>query len=212
MLNICVQCGKYRADKEIDPSGPFAVCPECGHRQPFLQLPLFMVSGASGTGKSTALHHLLGVMNETVLLDSDILWRREFDTPGDHYQNFMETWLRVCKDISQSGKPVMLFGAGTGVPENIEPCVERRYFSNVHYLALVCDEPEIERRLLSRPDWRNCQNTGFVDAQKDFNRWFVEYRDQHRTPPIELIDTTCFSVEETALKIQQWCLAILRLS
>ncbi len=48
MFNVCYQCGIYRADKIIDPAGPYAVCPECGHRHPFLRQPLFTVGGASG--------------------------------------------------------------------------------------------------------------------------------------------------------------------
>jgi len=67
------------------------MCPECGHRHPFLQLPLLLVSGASGAGKSTICHALLGALPEVVLLDSDILWRPECDTPADRYRAFFET-------------------------------------------------------------------------------------------------------------------------
>lgn len=117
MMNVCHNCGLYRADKTINPEGPFAICPECGHRHPFLYLPLLIVSGASGSGKSTICHHLLGgqtkfgLCHEVVLLDCDILWRAEFDTPENNYRDFFETWLRVCKNIGQSGRPVVLFGA-----------------------------------------------------------------------------------------------------
>ena len=75
MMNVCFQCGMYHADKLIDPSGPFAVCPECGYKHPFRQLPLLVVSGASGSGKTTVCQSLLGQVIQAVLLDSDILWR-----------------------------------------------------------------------------------------------------------------------------------------
>ena len=65
----------YRADKLIDPLGPFAICPECGYKHPFLQLPLLIVSGASGTGKTTVCQRLLGQVMQAVLLECDILWR-----------------------------------------------------------------------------------------------------------------------------------------
>ena len=138
MLNVCYQCGIYRADKIIDPTGPSAVCPECGHPHPFLYQPLLIISGASGTGKSTVCHHLVGHYQDAVMLDSDILWRNEFNNPKDNYREYFETWLRVSKNISQSGRPVVLFGAGMGVPENLEGCVERRYLLSIRYLALVC--------------------------------------------------------------------------
>ncbi len=130
MWNTCWQCGLYRVDKAIDPAGPAAICPECGFRHPFLQLPLLLVSGASGSGKSAVCQALLGQLPEAILLDSDILWRPEFDTPANHYRDFFETWLRMARNIGQSGQPVVLFGAGFGVLANLEPCVERRYFGD----------------------------------------------------------------------------------
>ena len=74
MWNVCWHCGVYRANKLIDPDGPVAICPECGRRHPFRQLPQLLVSGASGAGKSTVCRALLGKLPEVVLLDSDILW------------------------------------------------------------------------------------------------------------------------------------------
>src|SRR4051812_35126649 len=129
MLDTCDACGQYRPDKTIDPSGPFAVCPECGHRNPFRQLPLFIVAGASGAGKTALCRRLTGRLETVVALDHDILWQAEFNQPANGYRHFYETWLRVAVNISQSGRPVLLFGAGAGVPGNIEPCVRRRYFS-----------------------------------------------------------------------------------
>src|SRR5207244_11295180 len=109
MMNVCYQCGIYRADKTIDPSGPYAICPECGYKNRFLQLPLLIVGGAAGTGKTTICQHLWVQSNDTVLLDADILWRPEFNTPENHYRDFFETWLRVCKKNCQSGRPVGSF-------------------------------------------------------------------------------------------------------
>lgn len=204
MMNVCHQCGKYRADKTIDPEGPFAICPECDYRHPFLRLPLFLITGASGTGKTAVLNRLSSKMNEFILLDSDILWHSEFDHPEDHYKNYMETWLRMCKNISQSGKPVMLFGAGTGVPENIEPCIERRYFSQVYYLALICDDDELARRLLERPHWRNCHEDKFIEAQVNFNHWFKSYDNDREPVKIDFLDTTRENADETARKVAAW--------
>jgi hypothetical protein len=201
VFNVCHYCGLYRADKIIDPSGPCAICPECGHRHAFRQLPLLIVSGASGAGKSSVCQTLLGQLDSVILLDADILWRPEFNKPEDRYREFFETWLRMAKNISQSGRPVVLFGAGLGVPENIEPCVERRYFSEVHYLALVCNDEELVRRLQARPAWRGSQ-LSFAGQQIQFNRWFKEREDGSQR--ISLIDTTGFSLAASAGQVGTW--------
>ena len=201
MMNVCFQCGMYRADKTIDPAGPFAICPECGFKHPFLQLPLLIVSGASGAGKSTVCQRLTGQTTQAVLLDSDILWRSEFNSPETNYREYFELWLRLCKNISQSGRPVVLFGAGAGVPENIEDCVERRYFSAVHYLALVCSDRALSERLQARPVWRGTRDLKYMEEHIRFNRWFKEYVGE---PEIERIDTTDIPPEETVTRVAAW--------
>lgn len=201
MMNVCFQCGMYHADKLIDPAGPFAVCPECGFKHPFRQLPLLIVSGASGAGKSTVCQQLTGQLTQAVLLDSDILWRPEFNRPETKYRDYFELWLRLCKNISQSGRPVVLFGAGAGVPDNIEDCIERRYFSNVHYLALVCSDEALSERLKARPIWRGTRDAEYIDGHIRFNHWFKEYDSQ---PEIERIDTTDTPPEETVAWVTSW--------
>jgi len=203
MLNVCFQCGEYRPDKIIDPNGPYAICPVCGYRHAFKQLPLLIVSGASGVGKTTVCNYLVGTMEQVVILDCDILWRPEFNRPEIRYRDFFEIWLRVAKNISQSGRPVVLFGAGMGVPENMEPCVERRYFSDLHYLALTCEDQLLAERLRRRPDWRQSANEHFMERQLNFNRWFKEDGPEQE-PAITLLDTTGQPVEETAAQVAQW--------
>jgi hypothetical protein len=87
----------------------------------------------------------------------------------------IDTWLRMCKNISQSGRPVALFGAGPGVPGNIEPGVERRYCADVHYLALVCDDRAPAERLRRRPEWRGSGQPAYIEEHQRFNNWFKTY-------------------------------------
>jgi shikimate kinase len=204
MLNVCFQCGLYRADKTIDPAGPYAICPECGYSHPFLRLPLLVVSGASGTGKSTVCNHLFGHIQNAVLLDSDILWRAEFNNPENGYRDFFETWLRVCKNISQSGRPVILFGAGMGVPDNLENCIERRYLSTIHYLALTCEDEILSQRLRQRPEWRGTRDQAYIDEHVRFNQWFFKYEQTNSLPPITLLDTSHTPLEETIKSVELW--------
>jgi broad-specificity NMP kinase len=203
MMNICYRCGKYRADKIIDPRGPYAICPECGYKHSFLQLPLLIIGGPSGSGKTTIFRHLLGRMEEVILLEGDILWRPEYDKPDEKYREFFEMWLRLNKNISQSGRVVAIFCAGMVVPENVENCVERRYFSSLHYLALVCEEEELTNRLVKRPGWRKSNEPGFMKRNAEFNRWLLENGEKSK-PKIELLDTTHRSIESTADDVAIW--------
>ena len=146
MFNVCPNCGEYDVDKIIVPEGPYAVCPRCEYQHKFLRLPLFVLTGASGVGKTATCLALAAKAQDFVVMESDILWRDEFNQPETNYRDYRETWLRVCKNISQAGKSVILCGAA--VPAQFEQCVERRYFSDIHYLALVCEDEVLAARKL----------------------------------------------------------------
>ena len=172
MFYVCPRCGEYAEDKVIKPEGPFVVCPFCGYRQPFRRLPLFIVSGPSGAGKTTACLELAATFSECVCMETDTLWRGEFDTPEDNYRAYRETWLRVALNIGQNGRPVALFGSGE--PDQWEPCVARRYFTQLFYLALVCDDDTLARRLLARPAWRHAGTPDFIERMLRYNRTLRE--------------------------------------
>lgn len=201
MFNVCPACGTYSVDKAIDPNGPFAICPACGHRQPFVALPLFVITGASGAGKTSIALELPARLPECVVLESDILWRAAFDTPESDYRDFRETWLRLAKNINQSGRPVVLLG--TAVPEQFEACSERHYFSALHILALVCDERLLAARLKRRPAWRRAGTDEFVERMVRFNRWLRDNAGQTR-PPMTLLDTSKLTVADAADRTAAW--------
>jgi len=206
MFDVCPACGLYSVEKEIDPSGPFAICPDCGHKQPFLRLPLFIVTGPSGAGKSTTCLALLGKLPECVTLECDILWRPEFDTPSDNYAGYRDTWLRMAMNINQSGRPAVLFCSG--VPDQYENRPGRRYFSAIDYLALVCDDDLLVERLKSRPAWRKSASEAFIENMLRYNRWLKENA-ANTQPPISLLDTGKESVEQSAEGIIKWVRSLL---
>jgi hypothetical protein len=208
MFNVCPACGQYRADKRIDPAGPWAICPECGHAHRFRLSPLLLVGGASGTGKSTAGLLLPGRLPGAVVLEADILWGPHFDHQDEGYRPFFETWLRTAKSIAQSGPNVMVVGAGFAVPANLESCIERRYFSALHYLALVCDDRVLAARLRARPGWRGSSAETFIEGQVSFNQWLkTQAADAATTASL---DTTHASPADVARGILDWAGAILR--
>ncbi len=201
MFNVCPRCGEYAEEKQIDPAGPFAICPHCQYAHPFLQQPLFIVTGASGVGKSTVCLLLAPILNKCVIMDSDILWGLSPATPEDNYRSYRNAWLRLAKNIGQAGRPVVL--CGSALPEQYEGCPERRYFSTLHYLALICDDDALIERLKQRPAWRASGAPETLERMGQFNRWLKTHAATTQ-PPIMVYDTTNVSIAETAASIAQW--------
>ena len=201
MFNVCPSCGEYHADKIIVPEGAYAVCPNCNYQHKFIRLPLFVLTGASGVGKTSTCLALAAKAKDFVVMESDILWRDEFNQPATDYRNYRETWLRVCKNISQAGKPVILCGAG--IPAQFESCIERRYFSNIHYLALICEDEILALRLRSRPGWRGSFKDEYITEQIAFNRWLINNA-QNTQPPLSLLNTSKITVNESVAGVEQW--------
>lgn len=201
MFNVCPQCGEYSVEKTIDPSGPFAICPFCHYAHPFLRQPLFIITGPSGVGKTTVCLALVPLMQEGVVMESDILWGAFPATPENNYCDYRNMWLRVAKNIGQAGRPVVL--CGTALPEQFETCPERRYFSTLYYLAMVCDDSLLRERLQQRPQWRGSGSNDVVERMVQFNRWLKEHATV-TNPPIALYESSYQSVQETTKGVAQW--------
>ena len=201
MFNVCPNCGLYSDEKAIDPAGPFAICPDCGHRHPFVRLPLFVITGASGVGKSTVCLQMAGRIPDCLFFEGDILWRTEFARPEDEYRDFRNICLRVAKGIMQNGRPVVLCGSST--PGQYEACPEFRYFDGVHYLALVCNTATLTRRLKERPAWRNSSGLAFVETMVDFNQWFFDNAERLAST-MTLLDTSDISLQQTCRHVTAW--------
>lgn len=92
---------------------------------------------------------------------------------------------------------------GTALPEQFEDCPERRYFSTLHYLAMVCDDDLLVERLRSRPVWLQTHSAEFVEDMLQFNRWLKA--NAHMTsPPMTLCDTSQRAIAETVAYVAQW--------
>lgn len=200
MFNVCHTCGSYAEMPDIDPAGPDVVCRDCGARRRFRRLPLFLVTGASSSGKTVIAEALVGELRECVVLEHDLLWQKQYDTLEDGYRVFRRLWLHLAANLAQSGRPVVLIG--TTLPEQNEQLPERAYFSATHYLGLVCDDDLLVQRLRSRPAWRGI-NEAFVDRMVSFNRWLKENA-ASCAPPLFLVDTSLGSPEAVASEVAAW--------
>lgn len=194
---VCTRCDARADTPRVDPDPPAIVCRKCGHSQPFLRQPLLCLTGASGSGKSTAARVLLDRLHDRyVVVEQDILWQAGLrDTVG-----FRAAWLRMAAMIGQSGRPVLL--CGTVVPPEFEPLPERVLFSRIHYLALTCNPGVLAERLRARPAWRQWSEPRIAETL-EFNDWIRAEAGSMR-PPMRLLDSTRATVESIADRVCDW--------
>jgi len=102
-------------------------------------------------------------------MESDLLWNESYNTPEDDYRAYRELWLRVSANISQIGKPVVLCGCAT--PKQFEVRNARRLFTNIYYIAVVCNDEQLEQRMRIG---RGVTDENWVKNSLEFNRWLKE--------------------------------------
>lgn len=166
--------------------------------KPTVKQPLFIVTGASGVGKTTLCEELFRREKDYIVMESDIIWNDFYDTPENNYRMFRKIWMNLCASISQSGKPVVLCGCNT--PEQMEDLEERQLFTEIHYLAVVADDKTLLRRMR---EGRGITDQGWIDSSVHFNRWLRENADK-TAPKITLLDETERTMEESVEFAQQW--------
>jgi hypothetical protein len=190
----------------MEPASEGARCPACGRveRGATARLPLFILVGASGVGKTT-LFPLLAEELRGACAVFDVDWlidplRRTPDAPLDlpYWQVFRDTWLHVAHAVAQNGLPTLLLSSF--IPEHLDGLHIRRWMSDVSYAVLDCSDQERRARVQSRPRWGAVgldEQPEFAARQLEFAAWLRE----HLSP---VFDTTDVSPTETAKAVAGW--------
>jgi energy-coupling factor transporter ATP-binding protein EcfA2 len=195
MALVCPQCGMYTLNNN-PPSLNSLHCTSCDRDIPTNILPFFVVTGASGSGKSTVLPELRRLLPEVIILDKDILWNF---TASD---KFNEVWLRIVYTLAQSGRHALI--CGTTMPWDLAKSEDRGLVGTIHFLNLHCNDTVREARLRARPEWRGSGGEAFVAEHIQFAHWLLENAATAFDPPMLTLDTTNSSPLEVARAIAEW--------
>ena len=164
-------------------------------------VPLFVVTGQSGAGKTAVIPALRRRLPECLVFDVDTLW-----WPPGGAEHFYNNWFRLFGEVAQCGRHSVI--CGTLMPWNLDRCAERWRVGTIHYLNLHCSDEVRARRLRARPAKRNCTEQ-FIEAQIRGAHRLLEVAHTAFEPPLVTLDTTATPVEEVAAAIAQWVLSIL---
>lgn len=199
------RCGSFSTDGPVrsdEPGWAVVTCPACAHDTRIRRLPLFVVTGASGTGKTLVSELLLYTFPDVVVLESDVLLAALRSFADEDIQHYWNLWLGLVLHLHQAGKPVLL--CGTVQPRHLEAAPDCDGIEAIHYVALTCDDAELQRRLHDRPAWRRCDDA-FIASQVSFNRW---WRDREWQADVQaegdLLDTTTATPRQTAETVRAW--------
>ena len=98
----------------MEPRDGFAVCPVCRYRDAAAVQPLFIVTGASGSGKTAASVPLARrLQGQCITFDADWLLDAAGELSADQpirWPAFRDAWLAVAHGVAQSGMPTVLLG------------------------------------------------------------------------------------------------------
>ena len=164
------------------------------------RLPLFVVTGGGGSGKSTVASGLRGRLDTCLVVEADLFYPiQESARSNDDYWSYM---IFLCQELMQNGKPVVLFGWVN--PRECEASEHIGYFSSVHYLALVSDKRTQEARIRGRyPTSREEPPTDEFIAMA-LQATQILKNEAGKRSGVTVLDTTGMSVDDTLVETASW--------
>lgn len=158
---------------------------------------LYIVTGAPGAGKSTALNEFLklntnylGFDVDWLLASATVLANKSVVADASTWKPFRQIWISVLGAVLNNNKVPVLFAAVNNkditeldIPEGV----------TIHWLLLDCSEEVRRTRLDSRSSMSADDVSGALDDALAL-----------RTEIMNTIMTDCISAEEIAQQIEAW--------
>lgn len=192
---FCDRCGAYaiRRQQLQDGIGDF-VCDECRRRFSRRVLPLYIVTGASGVGKTSIITRLQELLTECGVLDKDQMWSRNWDMVCNNF-------FRIASALAQGGRDTVI--VGTIIPEHVIGLSDRDLVGTIYYANLHCDDATRRHRLLTRRTW-DVPDEEFIQKHKEFARWLLDHAATDFGHPMPTFDTAVDTPEVVADNVATW--------
>ena len=120
--------------------------------------PLYIVTGAPGAGKSSAVKAFVGLAKEYIAFDIDWLavpasnlCGKDIFTDASTWPAYNQLWFEVLRCVYRNGLTPVLFAPIS--PEDVGEEDLPRWCRGVEWALLDCDDATRRRRLTERPDW-----------------------------------------------------------
>lgn len=163
---------------------------------------LIILCAPCGTGKSTVneIFKSKGLLPDYVTLDSDDINVYWFEYKGTEHEDQYYTDNLKCAVEIAGDKNLLLVSAGMN-PINFYEKVElSSEITDTHFIAMVCSDEEIRKRLKARPAERNCGSDEFIQSQIEYSAWFKKNHGKFQ----KFIDNTGHTPDETAKEIAEY--------
>lgn len=196
MVAQCIKCGNYQWDKKVEDDR--IICPHCGYSWKFHKLPLFILTGCSGVGKTTTAHELMLNITDVVVLDADFFFNLMPHETQEDYLRQIETLEDLSKNIMQAGKPVLWAMAGN--LDKLNSVYNRQFFSDIHCLALVCGEETLRHRM---SQGRGITDEEWIQSSVQYNNYFKTHTMIYDVK-FDICDTEGKRTDEIVDDVKKW--------
>jgi broad-specificity NMP kinase len=159
--------------------------------------PLFIVTGASGVGKTTVMKELRRIMPDFDVFGTDMFPKT---TAKIDYQDKKNILLRFAYAVLQSRRGTII--CGTFMPWEVEKCDDFNKFSEVCFINLHCDDTTRNNRLRNRQG--NTWTDEMLKNHEEFAQWLLDNAETAYNPPMPTIDTTSNSPSQVADQIKRY--------